>query len=213
MAKRKAAKRSLSIVQAFSKKVRTAIEAIRKPFNAFAEDLKLVNESRAELAPKFMKAFGLWQAEIGGTFVDFCRVLAPDIGPSRAEYRIHPAYQAADYLRRLAQQTERAGNTPEQQAQRVKDAANAPVPPTMVVARLIRVITGIVQPEAQAALWAAFRDQLHWPDRTVQRIRTESQNVEPLVVVGQPRGMHAIGNLRLAVPEMPVEEPRAAAAG
>ncbi len=186
-----------------SAKVRKAVEAIRRPFTAFVDDFRMITESRAELAPKFMKAFGLWQTEVGGSFIDFCRILVPDI-PAQSRttadgpgYRDHAAYQAADYLRRLAAQAARAETTPAERAQRIADA---PVTPTTAVARLLKAIMPLLQAQQTASLFDALRTQLHWPDRTVTRIQTETQRVEPLVVLREPRGLHALGNLRLAMP-------------
>ena len=85
-------------------------------------DFTAMAVSREELAPKFMKAFGLWQAETGSTFVEFVRFLVPEIGNTRAEYRNHRAYQAADYLRRLVGN---AARKPTTQAERAAAPASA----------------------------------------------------------------------------------------
>lgn len=192
-------------LKGLSAPVRRQITAIRKQFAGFAEDFRLVTESRAELAPKFMKAFGAWQTEVGGTFVDFVRVVVPDIGPSRDDYRAHPAAAAANYLRTLAARearTERS-ETPVQKAERIASAA---VTPTTAVARLVKVLQGLVKPDTANLIWEAMRVQLHWPERTISRIQSETQNVQPLVDVNEPRGLHAIGNLKLAMPQVIPEE-------
>jgi hypothetical protein len=194
-----------------SAKVKKAIDAIRKPFTSFVADFAALAVSREELAPKFMKAFGLWQSETGGTFVEFCRVLVPEIGTTRQEYRNHRAYQAADYLRRLVANAERAARSPEERTQRVQ---NAPVSHVTAVARLLRTLLPLVTHEATNTMWMALRSQLNWSDRMVTRMQQETQHVEPLVVVREPRGLHALGQLRLAMPAVQAqsqeeEEPEA----
>jgi hypothetical protein len=215
MAKKVSRKRSAlraipSPLSALSAKVRNAINGVRKSFNSFTDDFKLITASRDELAPKFMKAFNLWQAEVGGTFVDFCRVIVPDIPmksrttPDGPGYVDHPAYQAADYLRRKAGAVGRTGDgareTPTQRAQRI---ANQPASPSIAVARLLKTIMPLISPDQARSLFDAVRTQLNWPDRTVTRIETEAGRVEPLVTLREPRGMHAIGAMKLVMPPPP----------
>jgi hypothetical protein len=210
MAKKRAKAQAVipAALQALSAKVRKAIEAVQRPFRAFTEDLRLVNESRAELAPRFYQAFQMAKEEAGLTFVEFVRILDPDVPMNsrataeNAGYVNHPSYNAALYLRRLAEQQVRAETTPQQQAER---AANAAVTPSTAVARLIKAIMPLLQPQLTEQIWEAMRAQLHWPDRTVQRIKNETQSVEPLVVLKEPRGLHAVGQFRLAVPQQQEE--------
>src|SRR5688572_24145650 len=88
-----------------SKKAKTAIANIKKPFTAFAQAHASFTMSRAELAPKFMHAYTTWQGETHGTFIGFVRLLNPKVPADREGYRNHAVYQAADYLRRLTQET------------------------------------------------------------------------------------------------------------
>jgi hypothetical protein len=67
-----------------SAKVRKVVEDVRKPFMSFTTSFGALAVTRAELAPLFMRAFGVWQTETGAGFVDFVRELDPAIGPGRA---------------------------------------------------------------------------------------------------------------------------------
>ena len=125
-----------------STKVRNAIEAIKKPFTSFVKDFAALAISREELAPKFMKAFGMWQAETGGTFVDFVRTMDSTVGKVRAEYRAHRSYQAADYLRRIVGNAAKV-NRPQTAAER----ASQPATPTDALARVFASLMTII-PEA-----------------------------------------------------------------
>lgn len=183
-----------------SAKVRKAIDAIRRPFTSFVADFASLSVSREELAPKFMKTFGLWQSEAGGTFVDFIRVLVPEVGATRQEYRAHRAYQAADYLRRLAQQANRQGTSAEERAEAI---ANRPVSHVTAMARLLRTLIPAISQDAQATLWQALSDQLHWSERMVTRVQEMAKTEQPLVVIREKRGLHALGTLTLAIPAPP----------
>lgn len=191
-----------TLAEDVSAKVKKAIEDISKPFAEFVQNFASMSTSRAELAPKFMRAFGLWQAEDGGTFVEFCRVLVPEIGPSRNEYRSHPAYQAADYLRRLVAQNSRREVSPEERARSIQ---NAPASPTTALARFIKTLLPMIKPEEQGTLWKALHSELNMSDRQITRIQQITTTVDPVVIVSQPKGLHALGQLKLRMPS-PAEE-------
>jgi hypothetical protein len=178
-----------------TKKVQTAIDTIKKPFTSFVKDFAALSASREELAPKFMKAFGLWQGETGGTFVDFVRFLVPDVGKSRTEYRTHRAYQAADYLRRIQGNTSRRPTT---QAER----AAAPTPPADAFARLMATLLSMIPEGRHAIIETALKTELHWSERQVETTMTRAENSTPLVEV---KGRN-LDNLRLTMPEHTTEE-------
>lgn len=184
-----------------SSKVRKAVDAIKKPFISFTKDFASLAVRREELAPQFMKAFGMWQAETAGTFVDFIRMLVPEIGNTRAEYRNHRAYQAADYLRRIVGNAARRPRT-------ASERATAPAPPTDAIARILAsLLTVITDERQQGQVWQAMQTQLHWSNRQVQRLQTQVEHVDPLVQIRT-----RVENLRLSFPEASAgEEERAAA--
>ena len=182
-----------------SAKVTKAVDLIKRPFIQFVKDFQALAQSREELAPKFMKAFGMWQAETAGTFVDFVRLLAPDVGKTRNEYRNHRAYQSADYLRRLV------GNARRQPLTQAERAA-APASPTDSLARVMASLLTIIPEDQHERVWKAMTDSLHYTDRQVTRLQTQVEHVDPLVrIQGQ------VQRLRLSFPTATEEQHEAAA--
>jgi hypothetical protein len=173
-----------------SAKVSKAIDAIKKPFASYVKDFTSLAARREELAPQFMKAFGMWQAETAGTFVDFVRHLVPEIPATRAEYRSHRAYQAADYLRRLVGNAQRRPRT-------MAERQEAPAPPTDALSRILASFMPLLPDNQKAHLWEALESQLHWTPRQIQRVQTQVEHVDPLVEI---RG-RTIENLRVSIPE------------
>ena len=101
----------MSIDKAISSATRRLLDGVRKPFTAFANNFASLAVSRAELAPRFIKAFGAYQKDTGGTFVSFVALLDPSVPVNdRDSYRAHKAYQAATYLRRLSGRTDVGAN-------------------------------------------------------------------------------------------------------
>lgn len=180
-------------------KVRKAVDAIKKPFTTYVKDFAALAASRETLAPMFMKACGLWQAETAGTFVDFVRFLVPEIPATRAEYRSHRAFQAADYLRRLQGNAARRPRT-------TAERATAPAPPTDAISRLLAALVPIIPDSQQANLWNALKTELHWTDRQVQRIQTQVEHVDPLFEI---RG-RSLDTFKVTIPAHDEESRRAA---
>jgi hypothetical protein len=178
-----------------SSKVSKAIDAIKKPFTSFVKDFAALSTTREELAPKFMKAFGLFQAETGGTFVMFVRYLDPSIGAARNEYRSHRTYQAADYLRRIVGN---ARNRPQSVAERQA----APAPPTDVLARILASLVSILPEGQKEKVYDALKQEARWTDRQVERMHNQVEHVDPLVEI---KG-RTLENLRLTIPEQSSEE-------
>lgn len=162
-----------------SARVSKAVKAITAQFRAFTRDFAAISVKREELAPQFMKAANLWMAETKGTFVDFVRLLDPAVGNTRAEYRDHRSYQAADYLRRLVSNASRkalAGGDAD------GNRAATPATATDAVARIMASLMEVIEaPAQQARIYEALSTQLHWTPRQVQRLQTQVQHVDPLV--------------------------------
>lgn len=159
------------------------IEDVRRPFHAHVTAFGTMHRKSVELAPSFMRAFGAYQADTGGTFVAFVRLFDDTVPPNRDPdpnersnigYRNHPTYRAADYLRRLA---------PLERAAEVEDHER-PAGMSEAFVRLLAAIVTLI-PEAQRArLWAIVGDELHWTERRVETLRTEVEQAEPLVEAG-----------------------------
>lgn len=157
-----------------SAKVTRQIDAIRGSFSSYVRDFTALVERRAELAPKFMKAFGAYQAETGMTFVSFCRQLDPTIPEAQKEYRNHRAYQAAEYLRRLVARAAQKRTAAEE-----GETSTRPIPPMDALARfLASIIPSIADP---SKLWSVLETECHWSDRQVNRLKTVVEQSHPLI--------------------------------
>lgn len=144
-----------------SAKTRAMIEGIREQFSTFVDDFTaLVSSSRAELAPRVMRAFDAYKNETDGTFVDFVRQLDATVPADRVKYRAHRSYQAADYLRRLVAQAPRA---------MARKRGPRPATPLVALARLIATVLPAVDPTGQ--VWAAFVKEMHWTAEQAKRLQ------------------------------------------
>jgi hypothetical protein len=150
------------------------IDDIRRPFAEFVDDFGAITQSRQELAPRFMRAFNAWAQDTQGSFVAFVRLLVPEVPAAREGYRAHPAYQAADYLRRLAAQpAEREQVAPE----------DRPATPGRALAKVLAAILPMLSdPEA---LWAAFIQELHWTPEQIARLQGAINREGPIQLQGR----------------------------
>lgn len=150
-----------SVAVAVSAKTRTLIDQIREDFDAFANGFAQLITDRVALAPKFMKAFGAWASETGGSFAAFVRVLDSSVPEERDGYRAHATYQAADYLRRLSAASAReVEETPE---------GERPVTAYQALAYLVATVMPVVDPTG--AIWSAFVREMHWSDAQAERVK------------------------------------------
>lgn len=180
--------------KAASSRTLKAVETLRGPFMAFVADFTSITTKRAELAPKVMKVFGTWQSEVGGSFVEFTRILDPTIGATREEYRKHRSYQAADYLRRLAALTVARART--------GAATRAPaISPTAGMARLLKAVLPLIDAGQIDKLWQTLTAELHWSDRQTTNMQraVDDAATDPLVRLTPPRGTPAASVPRLHV--------------
>lgn len=175
-----------------SSKVLRAIEEIKKPFTSFTKDFAAIAMRREELAPKFMKAFGLWQAETGGNFVTFIRHLDPSVGNTRNEYRTHRSYQAADYLRRIVANVGRREG-----AGGIEADVTGPVTPAEAFSRLLAAFMKLIPDSQINHLREAMQESLHWDLKRVDRSLEQATEAEPIVSI---KGK-TIDNLKLSTPE------------
>jgi hypothetical protein len=149
-----------------SSKTERLIDQVRQPFKQYSHGFGAVLTTRAELAPKFMRAFDAWKSETEGSFVRFVQLFDPTVPEAFAEYRNHKTFQAADYLARLVRQQERGERTP-------VDAAHKPATPLVALARLVATVLPAVDPAG--ALWAAFVREMHWSPQQADRVRALGQ--------------------------------------
>lgn len=180
-----------------SKSVAKQIEALRAPFKAYAAQYGKLAATRAELAPRFMQAFGAWMQEVGGSFVEFCRLVDPGIPQDRTAYRTHQSYQAADYLRRLVSRRD----TGERRTQPVRSNLTA-------TARLLATILPLVRDTD--ALWEGIAVELGLKPRQITRLKEVTSAVKPLIDLS---GIRPLRDVKIIHVEQPAAAPAASEEG
>lgn len=191
-----------------AKLVRT-LDGIRATFLTFVQDFATLTTRREELAPKFMKAFNMYQAETGESFVNFVRALDPSVPADRTGYRGHRAYQAADYLRRLVQQNSRVKESPVERANRI---ASAPVNTRHGMARVLATFAPLVDEGAMDVLWKALGAHLHWTEGQIDGMKALVEEEPALVKIKAPKGVEITHALKLTAAPVPVAESQSEAA-
>lgn len=170
------------------------IDAVRVPFKTHVTMFGHMDEKAADLAPGFMRAFDSWKAETDGSFVTFVRLFDDTIPANRDPdpkdrtnqgYRNHRAYRAADYLRRLAgpRDTEERDTGEEREG---------PLPVSMAFIRLLAAIVALIPGNQVEKLWEIIGSELHWTEGRVTTLRTQVEEVEPLVEAKADRGHLAV---------------------
>lgn len=193
-----------------SSKVQTAIDKVKAPFMAYVRGSISLDQKRRDLAGPFMKAFGAWQAETQGTFVDFVRIFVPDLPEKTAEYKAHSAYAAADYLRREAAKASRAARTGANNdgTSAQTSPQDRPAPAGDTIARLTAAIMQILHTENQQNRFLEIMAaELNWDAKRVENLKAQIVNVAPVVEI---KGRD-LGHLRLSAPA-PVDVEEAAEA-
>lgn len=178
-----------------SPRVTRLIDGIRPAFKSFVVATSEWLQTRAELAPSFMKAFTAYKEETGLTFVDFVRNLDPSIGVTRDEYRAAKSYQAADYLARLWRQQTRERVAPS------TSPREKPATPLDGMVRLIASVLPLISASEVEKLWAVVSSELHWSERQVSTLQNRVKEADPLINVRPPRGSGGnVPQLRIAMP-------------
>lgn len=173
-------------------KTERAIETVKQVVLSFSRQYGTLTDltstltmKRKELAPRFMKAFHLWQAETGGDFAQFVRHLDPKMPFEREEYRHYRTYQACQYLRRLESQRERQEVLV---AQGLDPAAETEARASQgdAVTRLVASLLQTIPTNEQSKLWQALQHELRWTERQVERLKESAEDAEPLIIVRTP---------------------------
>lgn len=162
-----------SMLGIVSTKTQKVVDAIKKPFLSFAKEFGSLVQTREELSPKFMRAFGLWASETNGTFVTFVRTLDPSIPENREGYRGHRTYQAAEYLRRLQ------ARGPRIRKERPEDAAVSPI------GMLARTVASVLPMVDATAFWQAFIAEARWTPRQVTRFQSLVATAKPITAASR----------------------------
>lgn len=166
-----------------SAKVQKAVDEIKSQFTGFVRSFEALEAKRGDLAPKFMKAANMWQAETGGTFIDFVRFLVPEVGETVKEYKAHRAYQAADYLRRKAAGPRNLGGDVTQGAGGNAGPGTTQETPMVVLERLLASLLPSIPEKAQEQIYAALKESSNWTDNRIETLRTRVDEVDPLVEI------------------------------
>lgn len=155
------------------------VDALRKPFTAFSHQFGALTESRSALAPKFMKTFGVYLTQTGGTFVSFVRLLDATVPAERDAYRGHKSYQAAEYLRRLVSRREPGARSTSRGSSALVNFA-----------RMVKTVLPIVRGED--TVWRALESECGFTARQITRLRSVVNATAPLLTLsGHPRPMLA----------------------
>lgn len=178
---------SPAIVKEPTQKTLRLIDDVRRPFTAFVDEHSIVLESRADLAPKFVRAYDAFRTDTEQSFVAFVRLFDPEIPADREGYRNHRTYQAAEYLRRVVAN----------QAKPALPVNKRPVTPLVALARLLAtILPDMVDHEI---LWAAFVKEMRWSQGQVARLQTIVNREGPVNLTTSKRMAPAAPSARLAL--------------
>jgi len=174
--------------------VRNAVRDITDTFLAFAHSFAAVASKRAEFAPRFVKVFEMWREETNGSLAAFCRLFDETVPLKTADYKKHPTYNAADYLRRMVADAERAAQSSKRGRKRKKPAS-----PRAALVRLVSSILPLFAESERDTLVDALSSRLNWTEDQARNVLTDAADETPIIVVKAPRGMHVDGELKIAV--------------
>lgn len=149
------------------------VKTIRKSFLAYVQGWGALVESRAELAPRFMRAF----RSSGMSLPDFVRLLDPTVPTRRADYRRHRSLMAAEYLRTLV--------TPAARRRRAQ-AARAPQMRDVLARTLATIVSVVADPEV---VWRALAAECIWTPTRVQHMRERVAETQPLLRLPRVRSI------------------------
>lgn len=165
--------------------VRRLIDSVRKPFASYLAKFRLVEETRSEFAPIFMKAYHAWAAETGiDSFVAFVREVDPRLPIGREDYKGHSIYQAALYLQRLS--AAKGGS-------RRVGASAAPARSKLSdMARMIAAFLPLVSNPDE--VWEGLAREFALTTRQVGNLRTLVARVEPIakIKIARPQPVQVI---------------------
>ena len=143
--------------------------------------------ARAELAPKFVRAYNAFKTDTEGSFVSFVRLFDETIPTDREGYREHKTYQAALYLRRVV----------DNQAKPAIPASKRPVTPLVALARLLATV--LPDMPDHDILWAAFVKEMRWSQGQVARLQTIVNREGPIQMTTPGKRVPAAPSARLAL--------------
>ena len=157
---------------------------LKQEFAGYSEAYAVIAVRRAHLAPAFLATFKRWQRETGRSFVAFVHELDPSVPAARDEYTMHRSYQAALYLKRIAE------------APHTTPAYRTTVTPFQLLARLLKSLRPLLAPGRDVDVLNAVVAASHWRPRDVERLRTAVAKAKLIPMPGAPRlvSRHAAGH-------------------
>ncbi len=175
------------MIRSLSRQLSAALDELRAEFAKMTDALQSLTVRKAHLAPTFLRLYHRYRQETGRTFVAFVKELDPSVPADRKGYQHHRSFQAALYLRRLAEK-------PETTVQHRKT--------TSPYQLLVPVTKSLLQLHPQPdAVWAALERTSRWNARNVDRFRRDVAKAAPLLAKpGSPRLIKA-GTHRSAAAE------------
>lgn len=169
-------------------KMTNAITAMRRTFKEFTSLSVKFDESRRDIAPKFMTLYVDLQKELGVKFQfnQYIHLLDPscplhrDEKDGRAGYRNHKSYQAGLYLQRLVRLNPRGEGRSEKQANSSS--------PLIRLARVLKVIQPMLGPRNEHVMWEAVKSEYGLSDATLTSLQNLVQTTQPLLALqGLPK--------------------------
>lgn len=198
MAKTANANTSTEVEIELTAKTQGLIDAIKTPFKSYSAAFAALEEKRADLAPKFMKAARAWMAEMNAGFTDFVRYLSPELTDADTKtIRASRAWMAADYLKRLDDKNRRAKDA-KARGESMPDLADRPASPATALPRILASFVRIIPDDVQVRVWDAIKAELNWSDQQVSKLQDQIKQVTPAVIIG---GIKAGQRVRVSQPE------------
>lgn len=157
-----------------SRSLSVSLRAHSAEFLAFTSAFAGITARRDQMAPPFLKLWRQYERETRGSFVAFVRELDPDVPAARAGYTRHRSFQAALYLRRLAE-------APGTQAKYRQTLL-----PFDLLARVIKGVLPLVHPHEPEA-WAVIKAASGWRERDLRRLEQRVEKAEPVELPLAPR--------------------------
>lgn len=160
-----------------SRQLARSISELREAFASFVDAFNALSARRRDFAVPFMGVFDRWHQETGLSFVAFVRELDPSMPVARDEYPNHRSFQAALYLRRIAE----APHT-------VAGADRKSSTPLQMLARVVRTVAPLSK-AGEDALVSAIVSSGGWHQRDSDRLRrrvSRARHIPQLRLLFQP---------------------------
>jgi hypothetical protein len=159
----------------YSAKLGAALDELRPAFREVGQGLDQLTRKRAEIAPLFARVYQIWRRETKRPFIAFVRELDPTMPVNdRSAYRQHRSYRAAQYLRQLVEQSEKAG-----------PRGLTPLALLALTIKSFLPLCGSVKD--QRAVLEALAKTSRWRDRDIRKLIARIRRARPIAMPNLPR--------------------------